>query len=92
MKDRAFYWVLDAATTLETLRTWGAGLSLLCPSNKQAPGSFLWKDRRPICVCGGDGGESNSPSRRGPTRIYYRLSRLFASRPAGPLPTESPRR
>jgi len=30
---------------------------------------------------GGDGGESNSPSRKGSSRMYYKLSQLLSSRP-----------
>jgi len=39
---------------------------------------------------GGDGGGSNSPSRRFPDRMYYRLVRRFVSRLRELPPTESP--
>ena len=44
-----------------------------------------------VRVSGGDGGESNSPSRRHPGRIYYKLVRYFESRPLKLLPAEPPR-
>ena len=39
---------------------------------------------------GGDGGESNSPSRRPHERMYYKLVRRFVSRQRRLPPTESP--
>ncbi len=36
------------------------------------------RSQLPGGVCGGDGGESNSPSKRTHRRIYYRRSRCFS--------------
>ena len=44
--------------------------------------------RRFHCVAGGDGGESNSPSRRANSRICYKLVRWFVTRPHEAPPTE----
>jgi hypothetical protein len=38
---------------------------------------MVWTVANPPCVLGGDGGGSNSPSKRPPGRIYYKLIRCF---------------
>jgi hypothetical protein len=40
------------------------------------PGCVFMSNKQAF-LSGGDGGESNSPSRRNPSRICYKLSQLF---------------
>ena len=46
--------------------------------------------RQNHCVLGGDGGESNSPSKRSPAKMYYKLSPLLLFHPLGRQPATLP--